>query len=236
MSLLSIKSIAPDAELSVAIALHFAKLSLPIWKESYPNDSRPEDTIKAVEHYVSTDAGAAARAALRVGNAAYAALAAARAAHADALAAFSYADASCAADAGAADADADALAAFSYADASCAANAASCAADAANAAAYAASAARAAANAAAYGDAAANAADHAAVAANAAAYAALAAARAADATCAKSFIRLELIKQLSDILSYKVKNGQSFGEPDAVFENLAESDAKLFLFNLDSLR
>ena len=162
MSLLSIKSIAPDAELSVAIALHFAKLSLPIWKESYPNDSRPEDAIKAAEHYVSigADADAAAHAT------AYAtADAAANAAHATAATNTAYAAANAA-----------------YAVDANAANAA-----------------------------------------NAAAH-------------AKSFIHLELRKQLSDILSYKVKNGQSFGEPDAVFENLAESDAKLFLFNLDSLR
>ena len=198
MSLLSIESIAPDAELSVAIALHFAKLSLPIWKESYPNDSRPEDAIKAAEHYVSTGDAAAA-------NAAYAAYAAANAA--------------------------------AYADAAYAAR------DAANAAANAAhAAARAAARAAAYAARDAARAAAAAYAAANAAYAAYAdnaaanAAHAVNATCTKSFIHLELRKQLSDILSYKVKNGQSFGEPDAVFENLAESDAKLFLFNLDSLR
>jgi len=173
MSLLSIKSIAPDAELSVAIALHFAKLSLPIWSEAYPNDSRPEDAIKAVEHYSAAYAANAAHAAYAdSANAAYAAYAATYAAKA----------------------------AYAYA-----------AANAANAAFYANAAAKAAANAA-----------HAVGATNPSAY--------------KSFIHLELRKQLSGILSYKVENGQSFGEPDAVFENLAESDAKLFLFNLDSLR
>ena len=196
MSLLSVKSIAPDVELSVAIALHFAKLSLPIWKESYPNDSRPEDAIKAAEHYVSTDANAAA----------YAARAAARAARA--------------ANADAADANA-ALAAANAANA----------ADAAAHAAYAGAHATDAAFHATYAGAA-----NAAHAADYAAYAARAAAHAVNATCPKSFIHLELRKQLSGILSYKVEKGQSFGEPDAVFENLAESDAKLFLFNLDSLR
>jgi len=198
MSLLNIKSIAPDAELSVAIALHFAKLSLPIWKESYPNDSRPEDAIKAAEHYVSTGANAAA--AYAAANAAHAAGDAADAAAANAASyAGSYAG----------------HAAYAAANAAyAAANAASYYAD--NAASYA-------------GSYAGHAAGH-------AAYAAFHAASAANATCTKSFIHLELRKQLSGILSYKVKKGQSFGEPDAVFENLAESDAKLFLFNLDSLR
>jgi hypothetical protein len=207
MSLLSIKSIAPDAELSVAIALHFAKLSLPIWSEAYPNDSRPEDAIKAAEHYVSIGDAAFANAALAAARAAAAAArAAARAADAATPAVTPVNAAAAAARAAARAADAATPAVTPVNAAAYAARAAARAADAAHAGSY------------------------------AAANAAHAAARAVNATCAKSFIHLELIKQLSGILSYKVENGQSFGEPDAVFENLAESDAKLFLFNLENLR
>ena len=112
--MLNVYSISPDPQLSVAIAIYFAKLALPVWKQKYPRDSRPGEAIEAAERALfaanaaantaygadaayAADAAAgtvaftAASAAYAAGDAVYAACAASAADVAAAHAAASYA-------------------------------------------------------------------------------------------------------------------------------------------------
>ena len=125
--MLNVNSVNPDPQLATALAIYFAKLTLPVWQQRYSGDSRPEKAIAKAEKVLfssyayddfnafsySADAHDAASAAY----AADAAASAASAAYASAAYAAAYA----------------AYAAAAYA-ASDAADAASCAANSANAA------------------------------------------------------------------------------------------------------
>ena len=89
--MLNIRSINPDPQLSVALAIYFARLSLPVWKKKYSRDLRPEKAIEAAEKILlsAADAAASADAAANAANAASADSAYAYAANA--AAAYSYA-------------------------------------------------------------------------------------------------------------------------------------------------
>ena len=47
--MLNVDSINPDPQLSTALAIYFARLTLPVWQQKYPEDSRPERAIEAAE-------------------------------------------------------------------------------------------------------------------------------------------------------------------------------------------
>ena len=96
--MLTANSINADQQLSVALAIYFARLALPVWQQKYPEDSRPEKAMKAAERAMfinaaDTDADADASVA------AYAAAADAAYAYANANAAYAAARAARAADA-----------------------------------------------------------------------------------------------------------------------------------------
>ena len=88
--MLTIESINPDPQLSVALAVYFAKLALPVWQQKYPEDLRPEEALEAAEKALLSDATAnvahaassasIAAAAASIAAAAYASVAAAHAA------------------------------------------------------------------------------------------------------------------------------------------------------------
>ena len=75
-------------------------------------------------------------------------------------------------------------------------------------------------------------------AANAAARtAAYAAANAATALGAdkKSLIHKVILENLDFILQYRIENGQSFAQPELIFDYLTEEQKQRFLFNLDAV-
>jgi len=71
-------------------------------------------------------------------------------------------------------------------------------------------------------------------AASAAAYAAVYAARALKAD-KESLIHEVILENLDWILQYKIENGQSFGDPELIFDYLTEEQKQRFLFNLDAV-
>ena len=71
-------------------------------------------------------------------------------------------------------------------------------------------------------------------AADAAAYAAAAAATALEAD-KKSLIHKVILENLDWILQYKIENGQSFAQPELIFDYLDEEKKQSFLFNLDAV-
>jgi hypothetical protein len=217
--MLNVNSVNPDPQLATALAIYFAKLTLPVWQQRYSGDSRPEKAIAKAEKVLfssyayddfnafsySADAHDAASAAY----AADAAASAASAAYASAAYAAAYADAADAASAAYA-AAASAAYAAAYAAYAAAAYAASDAADAASCAANSA---------------------NAALAASAAAYAARSLGRKES-----FFTSWHLSKLLPVILWHKLSSKRSFGEPEKIFELLPESCKEDFLFNFDTLR
>ena len=68
----------------------------------------------------------------------------------------------------------------------------------------------------------------------AAAYAAYAAANALEAD-KETFVHEVILESLDWTLQYKVDNGQSFGDPELIFDYLDEEKKQSFLFNLDSV-